>query len=598
MTRLQSATTAAAFLLACSSAPRHPDHVATGDYDYARAHLEWMVRNAMAKHGVKGVSLALVDDQQVVMAEGFGVADASRGVPVTGETLFRIGSISKLFTALELVRLAEAGRVDLDRDIADYVPGFAIRSRFKGTPPITPRALLAHHSGLPSDLMRGMWVERPRSLAELVDDLHEESLASPPQSVFMYSNIGYSLLGRAVEVALARPFADAMRDEILLPIGMTRSSFGPLPDLAADVAKGYRGGKEVPPYGLRDAPAGSMLSSAADMARFLRFFFAGGRAGTSSVVSEAALDDMFQQQFPGLPLDFGHEEGLGFNLSGVSASGRRAAWHMGGYPPFFAMVALLREEKLGVVVLSNSEETGKFAKDVAVKALELGLEAKRGIAPAPAPAASRSAFRPPPGAMASYAGRYALRSDLTEVSDAGDHLRIRFGGTDLDLVPISPNRFAVEKRFLFGLIRVSLAPMEVEFTQVEGHTIAVVRGLPMPITCERVDPGQIPPAWLRRLGTYQPEDLAGETFVIHSFQLENDSGILVAHVVLSGAAPGEVPVEIRVPLRPVSDDEAVVAGVGREGGATMRVLPAEGRVVLRYSGFHFIADGMGIGPQR
>src|SRR6266571_31381 len=249
-----------AALTACSSAPRHPDRIAPGDYGYARADLAWMVRKAMGRYGVKGISLAVVDDQQIVMAEAFGQADAARDIPATAETLYRVGSISKLFTALEVVRLAEQGRIDLDHDIAEYVPRFAVRSRFDERP-ITPRALLAHHGGLPSDLLRGMWVERSHSLAELVEDLHEESLASLPQTEFKYSNIGYSVLGRAVEVALGKPFADGMRDEILLPIGMSRSSFEPLPGLASETSKGYRGGVEVPPYGLRDAPAGSLLSS-------------------------------------------------------------------------------------------------------------------------------------------------------------------------------------------------------------------------------------------------------------------------------------------------------------------------------------------------
>jgi len=583
---LVAATTA--LLAACSSSARRSDRVTLGDYGYARAHLGRMVREAMAKHGVKGVSLALVDDQQVVMAEGFGFADVARGVPATAETLYRVGSISKLFTAVEVVRLAEQRRVDLDRDIAEYVPGFGMRSRFPPLP-ITLRALLAHHGGLPSDLLRGMWIDKPHRLSELVEDLHEESLASAPQTQFKYSNIGYSLLGRAVEATLSRPFADAMRDELLLPMGMARSSFEPLPSFSNEVSKGYARGAEIPPYGLRDEPAGSLLSSTRDMARFLRVIFAGGRAGDTQIMSEATLDEMFRPQFPDLPLDFGHREGLGFNLSGIWASGRPVAWHMGGYPPFFVIVALLREEKLGVVMLANSHEAGKFAQEIAVKALELGLEAKLGIAPHPPVRPPRPAFDAAHAATAQFAGRYVVQGQLTNVADSGGHLKVQFAGTDLDLVPIAADRFMPEKRVFFGLFKFSLAPMEIEFTRVADRSVAVVRGFPMPIPCERVEPGPIPEPWRARLGAYAAEDLSGERFTIRDLRVEEDLGVLVARVRVSGTMPSDPAVEVRLALRPVSDDEAVVTGLGTGEGATVRALHGPAGTLLRYSGFTFVA---------
>lgn len=579
----------AAPLAACSSAPRRPDRVTQGDYGYARAHLAWLVRDAMAKHGVKGVSLALVDDQQVVMAEGFGLADEARGVPATAETLYRIGSLSKLFTALEVVRLADGGRIDLDRDVTAYVPRFSMRSRFAATQPVTVRALLAHHAGLPSDLLRGMWVARPGSLEDLVEELREESLASPPQTLFKYSNIGYSLLGRAVELALARPLPDAMRAEILAPIGMSRSSFAEMPELAAETSKGYRSGAAIPALGLRDAPAGSMVSCASDMARFLRFVFAGGRVRGDRLVSEAALDAMFQPQFAGLPLDLGHEVGLGFQLSGLSPSGRRAAWHTGAYPPFFAVLALLRDEKLGVVLLANGEEARSFALEVATKALELALEVKRGSAAPPTAAARRPRFHPAPGAVGRRAGRYVVLGELTEIQDAGDRLRASFGGAQLDLVPVASDRFVPEKRLLFGLLRYPLAPLEIQFAEVEGRALAVMRGTPAPLAFERVAPVALPASWLARLGRYAPEDLSGEAFTIRNLRLEDQAGVLVARVALSGLLPGDAAIERRLALRPVSDDEAVVAGIANGEGGTVRAMREGGREVLRYSGFRFSA---------
>ena len=206
-------------------------------------------------------------------------------------------------------------------------------------------------------------------------------------------------------------------------------------------------------------------------------------------------------------------------------------------------------------------------------------------APTAAPAASRSDFRPDPGAIAKRAGRYVVRGQLTDVTNGGDHLEIKLEGTDLDLIPIAPDRFVPEKRSFLGLFRFSLSPIEVEFADVAGHSVAVLRGLPAPVPCERVDPGPIPPAWRARLGTYAPEDLSGERFVIRDLRVEEDAGILVARVRLSGTTPDDPATEARVALRPVSDDEAVVVGAG----ATVRALSRPTGDALRYSGFTFVA---------
>lgn len=183
----------------CAGTPLRPTNIARNDYEPAKQYLSAAIKQDMAKHDVKGLSIALVDDQKVVWAEGFGYADVANQVPATADTMYRIGSISKVLTATEIMRLVEQGKVELDRPVTDYVPEFSIHNRFADSKPITLRALLAHHSGLPSDVLKGMWVDHPVPLAEYVTALRDESLASPPQSLYKYSNIGFSLLGRVIE---------------------------------------------------------------------------------------------------------------------------------------------------------------------------------------------------------------------------------------------------------------------------------------------------------------------------------------------------------------------------------------------------------------
>ena len=115
----------------------------------------------MSKHDVTGLSIALVDDQQVIWARGFGFADKERNLPAAAETVYRVGSISKRFTATAAMQLAERGKLDIDRPLATYLPGFSIKSRFPEAGSITPRTLMTHHAGLPSDRLKGSRARNP-----------------------------------------------------------------------------------------------------------------------------------------------------------------------------------------------------------------------------------------------------------------------------------------------------------------------------------------------------------------------------------------------------------------------------------------------------
>src|ERR1039457_208923 len=121
----------------CSAMPIRPESIPRGDYTYARDYISWLARSEMSKHGVTGLSIALVDDQQLVWATGFGFADKAGNVPATAETVYRAGSISKLFTATAVMQLAEQGLLDIDKPLQNYLPEFFIKNRFSDAAPIT-----------------------------------------------------------------------------------------------------------------------------------------------------------------------------------------------------------------------------------------------------------------------------------------------------------------------------------------------------------------------------------------------------------------------------------------------------------------------------
>ena len=204
-------------LVACSSAPQRPQALTQGDYSATREYIGALIRHEMAQNNVVGASIALVDDQQVVWSEGFGHADLERGERASTATPFRLGSIAKVMTASLAMQMAERGELLLDAPLAEQLPGFSVRSRFADSGPITPRNIMSHHSGLPSNRLGGMMGARPMPIASLVPAMRDEYVAYPADYVFSYSNLGVTLLGAALESRQGEPFDMLVRSRLFAP---------------------------------------------------------------------------------------------------------------------------------------------------------------------------------------------------------------------------------------------------------------------------------------------------------------------------------------------------------------------------------------------
>ena len=177
--------------------PPRPREFARGDTEAVQAYLRQWIAYEMHENQIQGLSIALVEGQKIIWAEGFGHADVAHRIEATPDTLYRIGSISKLFNAVAALQLAERGPLDLDRPIQSYLPDFAIRSRFTPHPTFTARQLMTHHSGLPTDYLNGWNSEEP--IRYVRQQLKDEYMAYPPNTLSAYSNLGATVLGHVVE---------------------------------------------------------------------------------------------------------------------------------------------------------------------------------------------------------------------------------------------------------------------------------------------------------------------------------------------------------------------------------------------------------------
>src|SRR5712692_4158140 len=216
----------AALLFACGCSADHGDVGVRPDYRAVVTALEPFIHHEMADKKLTGLSIALVDDQDIVWAHGFGFANPRDSTPATAETVYRMGSIAKLFTTVGVMQLAEIRKVDLDARVTRYLPGFAPRN--PSGKPIVVRQLLAHRSGLPREPPTGSVFDSSRvPLAKVVQSLSTAQLVYPPGTRTKYSDAGMAAAGYLIERIEREPFEDYAARAIFRPMGLKSTSFRP-----------------------------------------------------------------------------------------------------------------------------------------------------------------------------------------------------------------------------------------------------------------------------------------------------------------------------------------------------------------------------------
>ncbi|QSA98283.1 serine hydrolase [Methylococcus sp. EFPC2] len=575
---------------ACAAAAP-PSASVRADYSQLIQNVSQLAEKEMAAHDVVGLSIALVDDQRVVWARGFGHADKSKGLPATPETLFRLGSMTELFTAAAAMQLAEQGKLDIDRPLQRYLPELSVRSRYAGPVVITPRNLMNHHSGLPRDYLQGLWTpnSNPDSLIRAIRGIE---LVAPPDRVFSYSNLGVSLLGNVIERLAQTPYAAHLEQRLLQPLGMTRSSLAAAPVSHPLMSRSYRKGEETADPALRDIPAGGLVSSATEMSRFLSMVFAGGRVGDTRILRPETLDAMFSPQNQGVELDRSLRIGLGWMLSGTGDIDLRGAGtvahHAGDTVSFHSQLVALPEHKLGVVVLANSNSARGTVNKLATETLAQALEIKAGIRQPVAEPVELARTPLSPADRQAYAGYYTTQMGPVRVYADGDQLQAEALGRTFRLVPRTDGRLALKYRLL-GLIPFKLDALDAigfSLDHVAGRDILIAHRNGQELMLgEKIEPVPLPAAWLVRQGDYVPSDTARDGPLVRSVHagFENGMGFLEVRLVQQPDRP------LRLAIKPVSDTEALVLGAWNDMGETLRAeRSANGAEFLEFSGVRFI----------
>jgi D-alanyl-D-alanine carboxypeptidase len=362
-----------------------PEQPAPPSLDRVLEDLDAQITADFAKDGIGGLSVAIVAGPRIVWSRHYGYADAEAGRRPTNDSAYRIGSITKQFTALALLQLVEQGRMRLSDPLEKYVPEIKqVQKTFAGTPPITLLQVATMHSGLarePGPACKehsigpvSVWQQKVLACLPTVEYQYE------PGTQYLYSNIGYASLGLAIERAAAKPFTAVVTDGILKPLNMSRTAFEPTVVVRKDLAHGYqrRGGKGVPDQRLDGrgyrVPNGALFSTVNDLAKFVSWEVGDGPDG---ILKRTTQDANYGRVFFSNPaLTSGY--GVGFMVS------RRGdvlmIGHGGSTEGYHASALVNRELRVGVVALRNCDNCPVDAGPVASRILERMVTASRALA--------------------------------------------------------------------------------------------------------------------------------------------------------------------------------------------------------------------------
>jgi D-alanyl-D-alanine carboxypeptidase len=383
------------------------------------------VVDEMTRTSTPGIAIALISGDSVVYARGFGMTAETGGVAVTPSTVFRIASVTKMFTAATLVELAAAGRLDLDAPIGRLLP--ELPDSLRG---ITAHQLLSHTGGLVFAPLSGAGRDPVTALALVMKSVPARVAFTPPGQVFSYANVGYQLAGRLIEIASGHPYAEQVQSALLAPLGMTSTTFDSVTASRLGLALGFIDPLVRAPPGASSPaswPFAGLYSNVLDLSRFAITFVNGGKQAISP-------QTIARISRPVAPFNSG-EGDYGYGVRVYRHRGVDVVEHGGVGFGYRSLLYMVPSRRVAIVVLANRAGRRPYAiADAALDALLAG------------------AVEPPPPMsgevpidsteMRRYVGRYASGTVVDVTIDRGE-LLLRQGDISAPIRKLADGRLVI-----------------------------------------------------------------------------------------------------------------------------------------------------------
>ncbi|HZY98861.1 MAG TPA: serine hydrolase [Candidatus Baltobacteraceae bacterium] len=438
--------------LSAAAATGTPSHPPAPSMDDALAAIDRYAPVAMADQQTPGLSVAITDRSKTLRVITLGYANVDAKTPVTPQTRFAIGSITKSMTALSIMQLHDEGRVGLDARVKQYLKWFSIDS---GGTPILIHQLLSHTGGVPDDY------SLENSSTYDVAALRSAKVLFKPGTDWSYSNDGYATLGAVVSSVEKRPWSDVVERRVFSPLGMNDSAAVFTPETMQTAALGYQWRVNDRPPTLDPVlvasapmdfvdPAGSVLSTPEDMARYMRLYLNGGklpdgrRLISAQSFSQMTSPDRFNNGKPAgasspvlaeAPLFY---RKYGFGLSVFDVNGDHIVGHTGGISGYTACMQMNLTRGFGVIAFANHVEAPLHPCAIVIYAMHvLRSQIAAEALPTPKPTTDPANVEHP----GDYAGTYRSGTSLLRVVALGDRLSLVSGATTSTLYPRDTDQF-------------------------------------------------------------------------------------------------------------------------------------------------------------
>ncbi len=333
--------------------------------------MEQWIQSQMTYRGLPGLSIGIVYDQELVYSRGFGYSNLEDSIVTSSQTIYRIASLTKVFTSTAILQLRDQGRLRLDDPVEQYLPWFRMKTRFPDQPKVTIRQLLTHTSGLPREAAYPYWTDNKfPSRTEMIKGLENQEMIFAPEERFKYSNLGFAIAGEIVAEAAGMPYSEYVEKNILEPLGMKSTTVYFQDSQSSRLATGYSrnlddGSRKIMPFTNARAlnAAINISSTIGDMARFASLQFRERQiVFGDQILKGSTIREMRRIQW--LNPDWQSGYGLGFSI--WHEDDRTIVGHSGGVAGYKSQFSFLPEEKVAVIVFTNSDDgdPGFFASHI------------------------------------------------------------------------------------------------------------------------------------------------------------------------------------------------------------------------------------------
>lgn len=532
------------------------------------------IEKLIQKSKVKGLSIALVDNQEIVWAQGFGFSNEEKGIPATEQTVYRIASVSKLFVATAIMQLHEQGKLHLDSSLVNYIPEFTIHSDYGNTNKITLRNLLTHHSGLPSDILNGMFtidVKEPESILELLRVMH---VPYPPDYIFAYSNIGFSLLGIVIERVAGISLEEYMQKNIYAPLQMTHSSFEMPPHIKSFYSEAYLNKVAFSEPPIREKAAGLMVSNVLDLAQFVKFMLAFEADVENKLLTPESYSEMVKKQNLDIDFDLDFSIGLAWWLNKprqLDYAGDVIS-HGGDTEAFHSMLSILKDKKLGVIVLTNTDRGAAIRSDLAYKILASALKHKEGLEKNTENQKKASRLKNI-SSFKVFAGDYASPVGILSLQSKSKYLKTKIQGIPINLYPMSDSSFLAKINLL--LVKIPLQEEKFVFRVFGSDSVLAMNNEILGLKVQDVEFDTL---WNPYLGKYKNNQIGNNRFYPEDVEIYRQDNYLILKMTVSGQ-------KLRLLLETFSPGHARIKGLGRNMQEHIFLKENNGQVFLEYSGY-------------